>query len=399
LEKLHEKNALLVKLKCLHIKGGVLKIGQFASCRRDVLPDAYIKQLEEMQDKVPALPFNEIRDHLAAQFKQPLEELFSHIEPEAIACASLAQVHKAKLISGEDVAIKIQTPNVENMIRTDLRVAVFLAWLVKGMAPRLNMSNIVRQLQISIIGELDFTVEAKSLAHFGSLFENDKNIVIPKLYPEYSSTRMIVMEYIDGEKITDYLDKHTQQQDSSEINRLMSVFIDCFSRQVFHHGNFHCDPHPGNFLVDKKGRLVLLDFGSVHTFSKEEIADYKMLSFLILGNNSEALSSHLEKMDFTITGGDTAVLLEFADMIFSVLKEEFDGDFQCINLSTQIERIFSIAKTKPSLTIPENFVSLGRVLISLGGYLYTYKPSVELFPIISPYLVPSQLGNQTEPNT
>jgi len=394
LESLHEKNSLRITKMCRKLKGGTLKLAQFLSCRSDILPKAYIQQFATLQDQVPPLPFSKIEKHLADQLDQPIESIFKYIDKNATACASIAQVHRATLITGEDVAIKIQLPGVDKLIQADLNVILACISILKGVLSQLNFSSIVEQLRSAILDELDFTFEAVSLSKFGQQFADKPDVVVPRIYPQHCSKKLIVMEFIEGTKITDHLDKCKADNNKDEVNRVLSNFVDCYSCQIFQNGYFHCDPHPGNFLIDKLGRLVLLDFGSVHSFSKQEINNYQMLSFMVLCQNRDAVCSLLTKMDFKSSDDDPTVLLAFTDVIFSVMQKEFSGDYNSIDLSIQMERILGFANTNQSFSIPQNFVLLARVLLSLGGYLYTYQPTAELFPILSRYLAP-QAVDQT----
>jgi ubiquinone biosynthesis protein len=243
-----------------------VKLGQILSVRPDIVPRDVMDELERLQDEVPPAPFDEIRALLEGELSGALEERFQHFEAEPMASASIAQVHRAVLLDGTEVAVKVQRPGIERKIKSDLHILYSLAHLVSG---RLTLPGlytpvgIVQEFDAAIRLELDFLQEARASARFRQNFSRDENIVVPEVFREWSTSRVLVMELMRGRRIG------SLRGEESVALAAIRKLIDASYKQVFEHGFFHGDPHPGNVLVLEDGRLAFLDFGLTGTLTAE----------------------------------------------------------------------------------------------------------------------------------
>ena len=239
-----------------------IKFGQILSNRPGLLPDALTEELTRLQDKVAPMTPEEVNRVIADSFGRPVSEVFQHFNPEPIGSASIAQVHLARLHNGEQVAVKIQRPGIEAMIRGDLILMRDLAALMNrsGDYAKLRPVQLVEVFEKSILEELDFLAEQGHLLWFAEKFRDENNIKIPAVYQEYSTSKVITLEYLEGVNIreTDKL-----RELNCDLAFIARKGFEAYARQIFEWGYFHADPHPGNLLILPGNVIGILDFGMV----------------------------------------------------------------------------------------------------------------------------------------
>ncbi len=262
---------VLVAFRETAIKLGVLmiKLGQFLSSRADLLPEQALAVLSTLQDEVPAEPFSHVVSVIEDELGKPIDQIFSHIETKATAAASLGQVHKAVLAStGEDVAVKIQRPNIDQLVRMDLNSLKFVIRVITRFVKTgnfIDLKGIYTEFERTVYEEIDFVTEAANCKRFKEMFKDDETIYIPEVYDEYTTRRLLVLEWIDGIKINDYTALEAAGIDRLEVaNRTVQAYF----HQFFNEGFFHADPHPGNIFVKQglpgNGPIIeFVDFGMV----------------------------------------------------------------------------------------------------------------------------------------
>jgi predicted unusual protein kinase regulating ubiquinone biosynthesis (AarF/ABC1/UbiB family) len=239
--------------------GGILiKGAQFASTRPDLLPSPYITAFTGLQDRVPPRPWPVIAEALTRALGCPLDEVFTTIDPQPLAAASLAQVHRARLHDGRTVAVKVQYPDIAELARIDLEALEVIVRLLAQVAPTLRLQSIVTYLRQTIPLELDFRQEALASARLRAALAHRTDVVVPAVVPELSTERLLVMDYADGIKITDRAALLEAGIDPRGVAHLLN---EVYAEQMLRHGVLHADPHPGNLLVQPGPRLVLLDHG------------------------------------------------------------------------------------------------------------------------------------------
>jgi len=240
-----------------------VKLGQLMSVRADIFPAEYIEEFKKLQDAVPPVPFTEIRTVIEKELKHPISELFMSIEEESLAAASVAQVHAAKLAGGESVVVKVIRPGIEKKIREDIRLMYYFAEKLENafeIGQVIGFMNLVKEFERCILRELDMYIEAGNTERFAHNFKDSLEIHIPKVFWDYTSKSILVLEHIEGVRM-DHLDEiEAWGVDPQEI---AMIGLRCFSRQLMEFGLFHADPHPGNTIVMNDGRVGLVDFGII----------------------------------------------------------------------------------------------------------------------------------------
>lgn len=240
-----------------------IKFGQVLSTQPGLIPIDIVNELSKLQDDVPSSPFEPIKAVIEKELQAPLETVFQSIDPNPIASASIAQVYAATLLSGEKTAIKVRRPGIRNTIEVDLEIMLYLAGLmerhVEEFAPH-RPTEIVEEFARVLEKELDFTIEATNMERFARQFSDDDTIYTPKVYRDYTTPRMLVLEYIEGIKISDIRAIEEKGYDKQLITRRGT---DATLKQVFMHGFFHADPHPGNVFILPDNVICILDFGMV----------------------------------------------------------------------------------------------------------------------------------------
>ena len=239
-----------------------IKFGQILSTRPDIVGEDIANELSKLQDHVPKDSFESIKKEIEQELNRPLGEMFLQFSEEPVASASIAQVHEATLHDGTLVAVKVQRPNIIEQIKKDITIMRYLGGLLERRVSNFryyNVSGVIDEFERAIIKELDFELEARNMEKFGSYFENNSKICTPKNYEEYSTMRVLTMEFIDGVKITD-MENSDINSDGRSIAR---IGAQCYFQQIFKYGFFHGDPHPGNLLVKDNNVLCFIDFGIV----------------------------------------------------------------------------------------------------------------------------------------
>jgi predicted unusual protein kinase regulating ubiquinone biosynthesis (AarF/ABC1/UbiB family) len=394
LEALHRASAQRLHALCAELRGAILKVGQFASSRVDLLPEAYIEALSKLQDRAPPVPFEDIAAQIARELGKPPEALFRSIDPEPIATASLAQVHGALLEDGTSVVVKVQIPGIEESVEADLAALRVLARTLRDLLPEIDLVTIAEELCRTVRGELDYEAEAKNAIAFRENHADAAGIAVPRVYPERSARRVLTLERFEGARLVEFLDGCAERGEDGalERDRVLELVLQSFCAQVLVHGLFHADPHPGNFLVLPGPRLGILDFGSMMTYGEEERRAYAELAFAVLTRDGASVSERLGRIGFSTRGEDPDALRRFADLFLEAFQGGVALDALEIDARAQIERFLAMAKENPIVSVPQNFVMLGRVFATLGGLLLRYRPRLQLFAVLAPYLTQATSG-------
>lgn len=248
-----------------------IKLGQLLSTRTDIVPPALGTELERLQDDVPPFPTSEVHALIQREFGQSWYEMFSSFDPQPIASASIAQVHRAELPSGRTVAVKVQRPNIRDVIETDLDILYAIAGLIERYIPEsriFNPTGFIDDFKARIFEELDFNVEFRSIERFRGIYRKRSDVYIPMAYPDYSSDRVLTMEYVEGIKMSAVFADNTGRFDKQALAEQAGEMI---LEQVYIYGHFHGDPHPGNLMVFPGDVVCMLDFGSVGSVRPDDL--------------------------------------------------------------------------------------------------------------------------------
>lgn len=305
------------------MKGAVMKVGQIASQYKDIFPPEVAKAISKLQREAPPMPFNVIQAQIERELKQPLNELFDSIEATPFAAASIGQVHKAILKTGEAVVVKVQYPGVDTACESDLkqvRLALRLMGVLK--IDRKLQDKLFKEIQESLDQELNYEIEAQNL-DVARTFHTaiDDKIIIPRVYPEYSSRHILTLSQELGERIETA--STWSQQTRNELGRRL---LRAIGQEIFYLKRFHCDPHPGNFAFREDGTVIIYDFGGVKTLSTDIIQHFKALIHAARRKDIAEMETQLEALNsLNETGKFPAELYEqWLEVLLRPLTTHYD---------------------------------------------------------------------------
>ncbi|HXU00333.1 MAG TPA: AarF/UbiB family protein, partial [Polyangia bacterium] len=279
----HRRNARRIEAAILRLRGLFIKVGQLISIMANFLPDAFREELERLQDQVPPRPYRDIEARVREEFggRGPAD-LFAEFSPEPVASASIGQVHRARLHSGEEVAVKVQYPDIEEMVRIDLQALRRIFKVLRWFMPDYGFDTIYREISEMVIAELDFRREAAAIEKIAANFAARKaqNVRFPRVIAQCSTMRVLTTEWMEGTKVA-----HLDRLDDQKVDRRAAArtCVEAYCEQIFVDGIYHADPHPGNLLIQSAHAgapptVVFLDFGA--TASVSEDMRRGMMSFL-----------------------------------------------------------------------------------------------------------------------
>ena len=355
-----------------------IKFGQLLSLRPDLLPPAYITELEKMQDHAPPVPYPEIRRVIQDEFGKKPEEVFSKIDHQPIATASLAQVHRAWLKNGTLVALKVQRPNVERIIRAEIEVLMFLAhWMEKRHAARgLPLVALVEEFKRWTMRELNFHFEASNTRIIGENFKGS-DIIVPEVYDEFSTQRVLALEFITGTPISDVSTLKKRKDLPRLIKRVYSALVE----MVIIHGIFHADPHPGNILVHGK-KIAFIDFGVVGRFDDRlRKITLELLTAAVRNDSERAMRAILELQQDDNFKDKDALMHDLRDILDQIRLEKL----QNIHVSQLMASILETIN-RHSIHVPLDFTLYAKTLITIEGMGLRYSPDLCLLKQTAPIL-------------
>jgi ubiquinone biosynthesis protein len=363
-----------------------VKFGQVLSTRRDLLPSDVADSLAKLQDQVAPFPAEQARTLIEEAYAEPLDTIFAHIEPEPMASASIAQVHAARLVTGEDVVIKLVRPGIKPLIRRDVDLLYTLAGFAEhywSEGKRLRPIEIVAELEKNLFDELDMLREASSASQLQRNFEGTSLLYVPKVYWNLTKPNLLVQERIYGTPISDI---NGLKAKGVNMARLAEIGVEIFFTQVFKHSFFHADMHPGNIMVDihdpENPRYVAVDFGIMGTLSPED-QRYLAENFLAFFNHDYRRVAELHIQSGWVPGNTR--LDEFEAAIRSVCEPIFARPLKEISFGQLLLRLFQTAR-RFNMEVQPQLVLLQKTLLNIEGLGRELYPDLDLWKSAKPIL-------------
>jgi predicted unusual protein kinase regulating ubiquinone biosynthesis (AarF/ABC1/UbiB family) len=376
------RQAVRLRERLVKLGPTFIKAGQMLATRADLLPVEYLDELSELQDRVPAFSNRDAMQLIEAELERPIDELFLSISENPVASASLGQVYKARLATGEVVAVKVQRPQLEERVHFDLdllrRIGRLLDRFPK-LFPGAEWLGAIDEFDRVIHEEMDYRREAANAEEFRRNFHHWPTIHVPRIYEEVSTARVLTLEFITGVKVTDLEGLRKAGHDARTINELI---YRSYFKQLLEDGFFHADPHPGNLLVMDDGRLAVFDFGMVGRLSGELQRQMVDAFFHLYNRDFDRIVDDLINLGFLSPGADIARIRQLVTDVFARKLNLKLGEVRFRELTYDLAPIVY----EHPFTTPARFTYLIRMLMTLEGISIVMNPAFNFFDVARPYV-------------
>ncbi|MDH5672603.1 MAG: AarF/UbiB family protein [Myxococcales bacterium] len=366
LDPVNERASEILLGLAFDLRGVIIKMCQAIATRSDRFPPSFIERLKQCHDAVPARSFDLIKARVEAELGKPLSEAFAEFSEEPIASASLAQVHAARLHDGTEVAVKVQYPDIEEIVTTDLQNMRRACWLYEKIDSQpLELMPLLEELATHLSYELDFEREANSADRVRELFADNPRVKVPGIHRELSSKRVLTMEMVRGIKITE-----REQIEAAGLHpkQVLQDLMHIFVHMIMADGFFQADPHPGNLMVTEDGQIIVLDFG----LSKELPEGFGLglfeLMFSMMTLNEAAMIRAFRELGFETKTGDSTTFIAIARRM---MRRSDTGRFEGEFTEEMTDELFDAIREDPVVSVPSDFVLVGRVFALLSGIAHS----------------------------
>ncbi len=358
-----------------------IKLGQILSSRPDLVPPPFVEEFKRLQDNVPPFPFGQVKETVERELGALIEANFSSFSEIPDAAASIAQVHRAILPDGEAVIVKVQRPQIANTIEEDMLLLKGLAQLLDRHVTEVRPYNpigIVSEFSRSIQRELDFTIEAMNLERFQQNFKGVPSVVIPQVFWKLSTPRLLTLERLDGIPIDEV--EHIQQK-GYDTRKLARTLVDTYLLQIFEHGLFHADPHPGNILVLEGGKVGLLDFGIVGRIRPEMMEVNASIFLALVNRDYSRLAEEILKLG-QVT--DESQIQAFREDLIDWIEPRYGRDLAHIGVGGVVSEAIQIAH-RYHIRLPSDLVLLAKTIGEIEAISRLLDPHLTLLEILKPH--------------
>ena len=368
-DEVHRRRARKLTARIASLGPSFIKLAQVFGIRADIVPLIYLEELAQLHDRVPPFPASEVRKRIQEELKRPLESVFEVFHDEPLAAASLGQVHRARL-SGEEVIVKVLRPGVEDLVATDVRIVQNLVFVIEQFIDHHAIRAaraIIEEFSRVIAEEMDFEHEAENIERFGDLFRESEFVIIPRVYREATTKRVLVMRFYEGFRVTevDEIVRH-----NIDVQKMIQNLIEFYGDQLLVHGFFHADPHPGNILVRPDARIVLLDFGMVLEITSDFRQDLLRIAIAGVRRDVDELIKLFYKLDLLEPDVTPSIVKEAAQAIMSIHYDKRLTQRQIQEITNQILNTFY----RFPLRLPSSLVYILRTGVLIEGIGLAYDP-------------------------
>jgi ubiquinone biosynthesis protein len=402
LERANHRNARRIYRAILELQGLYIKVGQLFSIMTNFLPPAFRAELEGLQDQVTPRSYAAIERRVREEFggRGP-HELFEAFDEQPIASASIGQVHLAKLHGGYQVAVKVQYPGIGRIVRADLRALRRIFGLINRFLPYQGLDAVYGEIRAIVLEELDFKVEADNLEAICRNFEGRSDVVFPRVVRELSTERVLTTEFVEGVKVNDLRGLERLKIDRTALARLV---IDTYCQQIFHHGIYHADPHPGNILVSEGPVIKFVDFGAVCTVSDGMRRGILLLLQGAINRDTNKIVAALREMGFIAHRADPKTFDRVVDYFHARFQEEvkldsfnlkdikFDPQRGLENLADLRRMNISLRDITDTFHVPREWIMLERTILLLMGLCTELDPELNPMDVLRPHVEEFVLG-------
>jgi ubiquinone biosynthesis protein len=358
-----------------------IKLGQMLATRPDVLPATYVREFNRLQDRVAPVPFSEIKRVLESELGRPPEAAFADFDAEPFASASLAQVYRGVLPSGEKVVVKVQRPGVREVIRTDVEILSYLAGVLEERFPELRPMQpreLVQEFALTIKRELDFSTEAGNTDRLRKNLESFEGVRVPRVFWEYTTDRLLVVEHVDGIRADD-----VDALEEAGLPRavLARRLVESFMKQVFVDGFYHADPHPGNVLVTPAGEILLLDCGAMGILTADQLNSLGGLVLAFNEGDYERVATEVLRLG----GADELLdINRFKNDAAAVVARYYAMPLQYMRVGAMLEEL-SVLANRNGVRLPREFILLAKTVMLVENLARTLDPDFRLLDVAAPF--------------
>ncbi len=358
-----------------------IKLGQMLSLEEDVIPPDFVKEFVKLQDQVPPFPYAKVQEIIESELGENPETLFQYIDPVPMAAASIAQVHMGQLFSGEKVVIKVQRPDIEAIIREDINILMRIARMMEKRLDNMDLLNpvaIVGEFDSFIRRELDFTNEAASIERFANNFKDDPTICSPKVFWDYTTPHVLVMEYLDGLRMDE---KEKMVEIGLDPVKIVNIGLNAFAKQILDHGYFHADPHPGNSLVLPDGRVGLINFGIMGFIDQEMMQHLANVFVGYAEHDYPRLITVFMNMGLI---NDKTDLRNFKYDLIAISEPFYGRSLEHIQVKEVFDKMISLT-TKYRVRLPRELILLFKTMVGLESIAKRLCPEANILETMKPY--------------
>lgn len=379
LTRIHQKNAEQIYRTATRSQGLLVKMCQVIGTRSDVFPPPYVKTLSQAHDRLPPREFEEIRQVVEEDFGKPIDAVFSEFDTRPVAAASLAQVHRARLLDGRVVAVKVQYPDIEHIVRTDLASVRRICRIYEKFDPQpMELLPLLDEMNSHLALELDFRREVESGDRIRGLFESNAAVVIPEFYKDWCTEHVITMEFVSGIKVTDL---EALKEAGIDFQQVVQGLMGIYTRKILACGFFQADPHPGNIFIQPGPRFVLVDFGLAKELPEGFGLGLFELMFSMMTFNDQSMIRAFDELGFETKSGDKSTYVELARrMIDRSENRMFEGEFT----EEMTDELFEAIRENPIVQVPIDFVLVARAFSLLSGIAHTLGHRANVLEAMSP---------------
>lgn len=358
-----------------------VKMGQIASTRPDIFPPDIIRELVKLQDKVSPFPFSQVKSIVEEEMAEPMESCFAEFVEEPIAAASIGQVHYAILPSGDKVAVKVQRPDINKVIENDLEILQDLARMAEARldwARKYQVRDIIDELSRSLKQELDYQSEARNSERIARNFKAGSKIVIPKVFWEYTTSKILTMDYIEGINLTE---EAVLRQKGYNIKSLGETVVNAIFQQILIDGFFHGDPHPGNILALPGNVIAFLDFGIVGRLTPEMRNHVASFVIAMMNQDTDEVIGAITSMGLV---PDTVKHAQLRQDVEELREKYSSLPFSEMSIGGAVNELFSVA-FRHRIKLPADLTVLGKTLLTIEGVIEKLDPELSIMKIAEPF--------------